>query len=417
MAHLLTWEPALLVATICPACSTPHAWNVDPGRPARRPAGRPLPGPAARNVGRRRPHLRPPTLFCNAACAQDWLDRTGNTQGYVMDLRTLWRLASDWYTGRLRHRGYTRREPAAAADYLRSVGLSGPFWGRLPVHEPPRTVTNTARGRRRHGPQESLSRSAGEVVPAVRARPGAAVDADAGSARRIEHRPHGAERRRQRSTPAGSTPAARGPPRRSAPRPARAPGPGGRRPPRAGRSRAPAGPGRGRAAPPRRARHAGGVAEQPVAGVDHRRRAGAGGVHARAVAGRGARWARTRPDADGAARRQRWVSRRRRAAPARQPRDRRGRPAPPRHPAAPRPQHRRMLEHAHRRAGDHDLAGLRDVTARHGGAGPCALVVEPRGQGRRPRESEVPGRGQADDQRESAGHPWQRRPRSSGRRP
>ena len=68
-------------------------------------------------------------LFCNAACVQDWLDRTGNTQGYVMDLRTLWRLASDWYTGRL-DRGYTRREPAAAADYLRSVGLSGPFWGR-----------------------------------------------------------------------------------------------------------------------------------------------------------------------------------------------------------------------------------------------------------------------------------------------
>ena len=33
-----------------------------------------------------------------------------------------------WYAGRL-ERGYVRREPSAAADYLRSVGLSGTFWG------------------------------------------------------------------------------------------------------------------------------------------------------------------------------------------------------------------------------------------------------------------------------------------------
>jgi hypothetical protein len=45
-----------------------------------------------------------------------------------MDLPTLWNFASDWYTGRL-DRGYTRRDPARAADYLRGVGLSGPFWG------------------------------------------------------------------------------------------------------------------------------------------------------------------------------------------------------------------------------------------------------------------------------------------------
>ncbi len=41
---------------------------------------------------------------------------------------TLWRLAAGWYTGRL-DRGYTRREPSAAADYFRGVGLAGPFWG------------------------------------------------------------------------------------------------------------------------------------------------------------------------------------------------------------------------------------------------------------------------------------------------
>jgi hypothetical protein len=48
--------------------------------------------------------------------------------GYTMDLSTLWRFASRWYEGRL-DRGYARRDPVTAADYLRSSGLSGPFWG------------------------------------------------------------------------------------------------------------------------------------------------------------------------------------------------------------------------------------------------------------------------------------------------
>ena len=46
----------------------------------------------------------------------------------VFDLATLWRLASDWYSGRL-ERGYRRREPVQAADYFRGAGLTGPFWG------------------------------------------------------------------------------------------------------------------------------------------------------------------------------------------------------------------------------------------------------------------------------------------------
>jgi hypothetical protein len=66
-------------------------------------------------------------LFCSEACLDTWLDEHGYERGYVMDLDTLWRLASRWYEGRLT-RGYVRREPSAAADYLRSVGLSGPFW-------------------------------------------------------------------------------------------------------------------------------------------------------------------------------------------------------------------------------------------------------------------------------------------------
>ncbi|MBI4940479.1 MAG: hypothetical protein HY830_07025 [Actinobacteria bacterium] len=128
MAHLLTWEPSLLVATTCPACSAAHAWNVTRAAP---PAGAQVAHflvPAARmwdDVVHTCGHQR---LFCDEACVEAWLERTGNARGYVMDLTTLWRFASDWYTGRL-DRGYARREPAAAADYLRGVGLSGPFWG------------------------------------------------------------------------------------------------------------------------------------------------------------------------------------------------------------------------------------------------------------------------------------------------
>lgn len=128
MPHLLTWEPSLLVATTCPACAAPHAWNVNRDAP---PPGDQLAHflvPAAHmwdDVVHTCGHQR---IFCGQDCIDAWLARTGNTAGYVMDLTTLWRFASDWYTGRL-DRGYVRREPAAAADYERSVGLSGPFWG------------------------------------------------------------------------------------------------------------------------------------------------------------------------------------------------------------------------------------------------------------------------------------------------
>ncbi|MBO0817473.1 MAG: hypothetical protein J2P30_20280, partial [Actinobacteria bacterium] len=67
-------------------------------------------------------------LFCAEHCVQDWLAGTGQALGYVMDLATLWRLASGWYSGRL-DSPYQRRDPASAAGYFRSVGLHGPFWG------------------------------------------------------------------------------------------------------------------------------------------------------------------------------------------------------------------------------------------------------------------------------------------------
>jgi hypothetical protein len=45
-----------------------------------------------------------------------------------MSLEMLWRLAEHWYDGRL-DTPYVRREPTAAADYFRAVGLRGSFWG------------------------------------------------------------------------------------------------------------------------------------------------------------------------------------------------------------------------------------------------------------------------------------------------
>lgn len=128
LPHLLPDEPRVLVATRCPGCGVAHALVVD--------AQAPPPGgqvahflvPAARmwdDVVYTCAHQR---LFCGPECVRDWLARTGHRRGYVMDLATLWRLARHWYDGRLGP-GYTRREPADAAAYLREVGLSGPFWG------------------------------------------------------------------------------------------------------------------------------------------------------------------------------------------------------------------------------------------------------------------------------------------------
>jgi len=126
--HLLPEQSPVLVATACPACNAGHAWHVDNQEP---PPGNQVAHflvPASQmwddvvhTCGNQR-------IFCSEQCVTDWLRRTGNQPGYVMNLPTLWRLASGWYAGRF-ERGYVRREPSVAADYLRAVGLSGPFWG------------------------------------------------------------------------------------------------------------------------------------------------------------------------------------------------------------------------------------------------------------------------------------------------
>jgi hypothetical protein len=128
LPHLLPAEGEVLVATRCPACATPHAWSV--GREC------PPPGDQVAHFLVPAAHIwddvvhtcRHQQAFCSTDCVDEWLRRTGNERGYVADLPTVWRLAAHWYEGRL-ERGYERRDPAEAADYLRSVGLSGAFWG------------------------------------------------------------------------------------------------------------------------------------------------------------------------------------------------------------------------------------------------------------------------------------------------
>jgi hypothetical protein len=128
LPHLLPDEGEVLVATRCPGCGRAHAWSV--GR-EQAPDGDQVAHflvPAAHmwddvvhTCGNQR-------LFCSEQCVDAWLEATGERRGFVMDLTTLWNLAAHWYDGRL-DRGYVRREPALAADYLHSVGLTGPFWG------------------------------------------------------------------------------------------------------------------------------------------------------------------------------------------------------------------------------------------------------------------------------------------------
>ncbi|RGC68204.1 Alkylmercury lyase [Micromonospora sp. MW-13] len=128
LPQLLREEGEVLVSTRCPACSRPHAWNVGADGPPDGDQVAHFLVPVARvwddvvhTCGRQR-------LFCSDECVDVWCRQTRSTRGYVMDLPTLWRLAAHWYDGRL-DRGYLRREPEAAKEHLRSVRLSGPFWG------------------------------------------------------------------------------------------------------------------------------------------------------------------------------------------------------------------------------------------------------------------------------------------------
>lgn len=128
IAHLVPEADPALVATLCPACAKPHAWRVGTNAP-------PVGGQVAHflvpmnqvwnDVLHTCGHQR---IFCDHQCLQHWLDDHGHTEGYSMPVQQLWRLAANWYTGRL-DAGYIRRQPAQATEYFQSVGLTGPFWG------------------------------------------------------------------------------------------------------------------------------------------------------------------------------------------------------------------------------------------------------------------------------------------------
>jgi hypothetical protein len=128
LPHLVRDEPRVVVATTCPGCDAALAWTVERDHP---PAGGEVAHFAvpAHEMWNDVVHTcRNQRLYCDERCVDAYLSRTHVPRGYVLDLATLWRLASHWYDGRL-DPGYRRREPAEAADYFRSVGLRGAFWG------------------------------------------------------------------------------------------------------------------------------------------------------------------------------------------------------------------------------------------------------------------------------------------------
>jgi hypothetical protein len=127
LPHLLPGEDEVLVATRCPGCGRALAWNVGPRQPPDGDEVAHFLVPASRMWDDVVHTCRNQRLYCSESCVSDWLAVTGHERGYVMDLGTLWKLAAHWYDGRL-NRGYTRRDPARAAAYLYSVGLSGSFW-------------------------------------------------------------------------------------------------------------------------------------------------------------------------------------------------------------------------------------------------------------------------------------------------
>ncbi|MFZ6003673.1 MAG: organomercurial lyase [Actinomycetota bacterium] len=129
LPHLVPDEGSVLVATRCPSCDSPGAWVVTATAPPTDNGWiahflvpvQHMWDDVVHTCGHQR-------LFCSEGCIDSWCAANGEQRGYVMDLETLWNLASHWYDGRLQ-RGYTRREPAHAAEYLRGVGLIDPFWG------------------------------------------------------------------------------------------------------------------------------------------------------------------------------------------------------------------------------------------------------------------------------------------------
>jgi hypothetical protein len=131
LPHLLSEEGEMLVATRCPNCDRAHAWSVSNQQPPDGSQVAHFLTPVAHHWDDVVHTCANQRIFCSGGCVSDWLERTGYSRGYVMDLSTLWRLASRWYEGRLDF-GYVRRDPVTAQAYFDEVGLVGPFWQTFP---------------------------------------------------------------------------------------------------------------------------------------------------------------------------------------------------------------------------------------------------------------------------------------------
>lgn len=118
-----------LVSTHCPACGQAMAIDVNPDRPPD-------------NTSDWVAHFLVPVtemwndvvyscsnqlLFCDRSHVELWLQKSGNAFGTVLDLPTLWTLATEWYKGRLTPE-YRRRTADEAAEFFDSIGLKGKFW-------------------------------------------------------------------------------------------------------------------------------------------------------------------------------------------------------------------------------------------------------------------------------------------------
>lgn len=126
--HLVPGCGPVVIAGSCPACTRALAWRVGTDAPPIAPERAHFLVPTARMWDDVIHTCSNQLLFCDDACIDRWLERTGHDEGYRMDVATLWRFAAGWYAGRL-DRGYRRREPSEALAYFREVGLEGAFWG------------------------------------------------------------------------------------------------------------------------------------------------------------------------------------------------------------------------------------------------------------------------------------------------
>ena len=79
--HLLRAEGEVLVATRCPTCGRPHAWNVGPDRPPDGDQVAHFLVPAARMWDDVVHTCANQRLFCSPDCVADWLTATGTWAG------------------------------------------------------------------------------------------------------------------------------------------------------------------------------------------------------------------------------------------------------------------------------------------------------------------------------------------------